>query len=85
MENEMSFNIGVEQKTTNIFNELLNEARNEIYLGCSEFSFLNFLVKFMHIKVLNSWSNKSFDMLLELLKAAFLMVTTIPSSFYEAI
>ena len=37
----------------------------------------------MHIKVLNSWSNKFFDMLLELLKVEFPM-TAIPSSFYEA-
>ena len=38
----------------------------------------------MHVKVLNSYSNKSFDMLLELLKAAFPMcTTTISSSFYE--
>ena len=40
LENEMSFNIGVviEQETTNIFQELLIEARSELYLGCSEFS-----------------------------------------------
>ena len=45
---------------------------------------LIFLVKLMHVKVLNSWSNKSFDML-ELLRAAFLMCSsTIPSSFYDA-
>ena len=38
----------------------------------------------MHVKVFNGWSNKSSDMLLELLKATFLMCsTTIPSSFYE--
>ena len=30
LENELSFNIGVEQKTTHIFRELLNEARNEL-------------------------------------------------------
>ena len=39
----------------------------------------------MHVKILNSWSNKSFDRLLELLKCVFSMCsTTIPSSFYEA-
>ncbi|TYK23155.1 uncharacterized protein E5676_scaffold142G001700 [Cucumis melo var. makuwa] len=39
----------------------------------------------MHIKVLNGWSNKSFDILFELLRAMFPMYsTTIPSSFYEA-
>ncbi|KAA0051737.1 uncharacterized protein E6C27_scaffold60G001270 [Cucumis melo var. makuwa] len=42
-------------------------------------------VRLMHVKVLNGWSNKSFDMLLELLRAAFPMCnSTIPSSFYEA-
>ncbi|KAA0040340.1 hypothetical protein E6C27_scaffold460G00450 [Cucumis melo var. makuwa] len=42
-------------------------------------------VGLMHVKVLNGWSNKSFDMLLELLRAAFSMCSsTIPSSFYEA-
>ncbi|TYK08760.1 NBS-LRR type resistance protein [Cucumis melo var. makuwa] len=42
-------------------------------------------VGLMHLKVLNGWSNKSFDMLLELLRAAFPMCnSTIPSSFYEA-
>ncbi|KAA0046644.1 CACTA transposable element [Cucumis melo var. makuwa] len=42
-------------------------------------------VGLMHVKVLNGWSNKSFDMLLELLRAAFPMCnSTISSSFYEA-
>ena len=84
LENEISFNIGVEQETTNIFQELLNEARNELYPGCSEFFSINFLVKLMHIEIFNCWSNKSFDMLLELLKVTFPMGTTILSSFYEA-
>ena len=38
----------------------------------------------MHINVPNGWSNKSFDMLLEQLKAVFPTSTTIPTSFYEA-
>ena len=66
LEDEMSRNIEVDidEDTTNIFQDLLNEACNELYPGCFEFSSLNFLVKLMHVKVLNSWSNKSFDMLL---------------------
>ncbi|TYJ99419.1 CACTA en-spm transposon protein [Cucumis melo var. makuwa] len=88
LEDEMPMNVGVEidgDRTNNIFQDLLNEARNELYPGCSEFLSLNFLVKLMHVKVLNGWSNKSFDMLLELLRATFPMCsTTIPSSFYEA-
>ena len=70
---------------SNIFKNLLNKACNELYPGYSEFSSSNFLVKLMHVKVLNGWSNKLFDMLLELLRATFPMCsTTIPSSFYEA-
>ncbi|KAL4030764.1 hypothetical protein IC575_009016 [Cucumis melo] len=88
LEDEMAMNVGVnidEDTRNNIFQDLLNQARNELYPGCSEFSSLNFLVKLMHVKVLNGWSNKSFDMLLELLRAAFPMCNnTIPSSFYEA-
>ncbi|KAA0066710.1 DNA/RNA polymerases superfamily protein [Cucumis melo var. makuwa] len=81
LEDEMPMNVGVDidEDRTNIFQNLLNEARNELYPGCSEFSSLNFLVKLMHVKVLNGWSNKSFDMLLELLRAAFPMCSTILS------
>ncbi|TYK26514.1 uncharacterized protein E5676_scaffold313G00940 [Cucumis melo var. makuwa] len=84
LEDEMLRNIGVdiEQDTTNIFQNLLNEARNELYPDCSELSFLNFLVKLMNVKVLNGWSNKSFDMLLELLRAAFPMCSSIIPSFH---
>ena len=58
--NEMSFNSGVdiEQETTNIFQDLLNEARSELYPSCSKIFSLNFLVKMTHVKVLNGWSNK---------------------------
>ncbi|TYJ97142.1 CACTA en-spm transposon protein [Cucumis melo var. makuwa] len=39
----------------------------------------------MNVRVLNGLSNKSFDMLLELLRAAFpIYSSTIPSSFYKA-
>ncbi|KAA0066369.1 uncharacterized protein E5676_scaffold602G00810 [Cucumis melo var. makuwa] len=39
----------------------------------------------MHVKVLNGWSNKFFNMLVELLRVTFSMCSSIvPSSFYEA-
>ena len=52
---EMPRNIGIdiEQDTINIFQDLLNKTRNELYPGCSEFLSLNFLVKLMYVKVLN--------------------------------
>ena len=50
------------------FDELLREAQRELYPGYSRFSKLSFIVKLLHLKVYNKWSNKSFDMLLDLLK-----------------
>ncbi|KAA0065615.1 wall-associated receptor kinase-like 10 [Cucumis melo var. makuwa] len=52
LEDKMPRNIGIdiEQDTTNIFKDLLNEAHNELYLDYSEFSSMNFLVKLMHVK-----------------------------------
>ena len=87
MENEISFNIvvDIEEETTNIFQDLLNEARSELYPSCSEYSSMNFFVKMMHVKVLNGWSIKSFDMMLDLIKFVFpICGTNVPSSFYEA-
>uniref|UniRef100_A0A9I9EE78 Uncharacterized protein n=1 Tax=Cucumis melo TaxID=3656 RepID=A0A9I9EE78_CUCME len=37
--------IDINEDRTNIFQDLLNEARNELYPDCSKFSSLNFLVK----------------------------------------
>uniref|UniRef100_A0A9I9EIC1 Uncharacterized protein n=1 Tax=Cucumis melo TaxID=3656 RepID=A0A9I9EIC1_CUCME len=47
LEDEMSRNIGVDidEDITNIFQDLLNETHNALYLDCSEFSSFNFLVK----------------------------------------
>ena len=70
---EALIGVDIEEETSNIFHDLLNEARSELYPDCSEYSSLKFLVKMMHIKVLNGWSNKSFDMMLGLIKSAFPM------------
>ena len=53
------------------YDDLFAALRSELYPGVSSFSSLNFLVKLMHLKVLNKWINKSFDELLKLLKLAF--------------
>ena len=50
---ELDRYIDIVEDTTNIFQALLNEARHELHLSCSEFSSLNFLVNLMHVKVLN--------------------------------
>ncbi|KAL7210232.1 hypothetical protein ACSBR1_031739 [Camellia fascicularis] len=54
----------VEEEDVRNFDKLLNDAQRELYLGCRKFSLLSFVVKMLHVKVLNKWSNKSFNMLL---------------------
>ena len=65
------------------FYRLLKDAENELYPGCTKFSKLSFLVRLFHLKCLNGWSNKSFDMLLELLKEALLVGEMLPKNHYE--
>lgn len=62
---------------------LLKEAKKMLFPG-ARLSSLNFIVKLLHIKVLNKWSNKSLDMILNLLKDTLPERTYLPSSTYEA-
>ena len=70
-------------KDSNKFEILFGEVEKELYLGSEKFLSRNFLVILMHLKVLNKWSNNSFDMLRKLLKNAFLEGMRIPRSHYE--
>ncbi|XP_057794760.1 uncharacterized protein LOC131011035 [Salvia miltiorrhiza] len=66
------------------FLKLLKDADKELYPGCKSFSKLSFVVTLMHIKIISRWSNKSFSMLLEVLKKALPDGESLPSSYYEA-
>ncbi|KAK4438800.1 hypothetical protein Salat_0214600 [Sesamum alatum] len=66
------------------FMRLLTDVDKELYPGCEKFSKLSFIVTLMHIKILSRWSNKSFSMLLEVLKKALPDGETLPCSYYEA-
>lgn len=60
-------NENLQANDENIRYEKLYEAvRNPLYEGCGE-SALTFVVKLMNIKVMNKWSDKSFETLLKLL------------------
>ena len=59
------------QSSNEQYDDLFTSLRSELYLSVSSFSSLNFLVKLMHLKVLNKWTNNLFDELLKLLKLAF--------------
>ncbi|XP_026383291.1 uncharacterized protein LOC113278748 [Papaver somniferum] len=70
-------------KVTESILGLLEEERRELHPGCSNMSSLNFLVKLMHIKVLNHMSIKAFNMVFKLLNEAF-PSASIPTTFYDA-
>ncbi|XP_021804336.1 uncharacterized protein LOC110748694, partial [Prunus avium] len=68
----------------NKFNDLFEEAKRELYPGCTTFSPLTFIIRLMHIKVLGRWSNKHFNMLLQFLKCSHPKGAIIPTSLYDA-
>lgn len=84
-DNVNEHSMGNNQRVTrSTFDELLNEAQKQLYPGCTRFSMFNFLVKLMHMKVVNNWSSKSFDMLLQLLRLAFPDGANLPRSYHHA-
>ncbi|XP_076952589.1 uncharacterized protein LOC143626347 [Bidens hawaiensis] len=66
------------------FDELFKELNTELYPGCSWMSSLNSLAILMHIKVINKWTDSTFDQLLEFLRVAFPKENKVPTSHYEA-
>ncbi|KAL5805069.1 hypothetical protein ACOSQ3_031869 [Xanthoceras sorbifolium] len=60
------------EKCNNRYRRVRSEVQEHL------FSNLSFLVKLMHIKCINGWSNKSFNMLLEILKDPFPMSLECP-------
>ncbi|XP_028103043.1 uncharacterized protein LOC114302247 [Camellia sinensis] len=66
------------------FDKLLNDAKREVYLGCTNYTLLKFVIELLNMKVTNHWSNKSVDTLLEFLTKLLPKDNLIPKSFYEA-
>ncbi|XP_041003134.1 uncharacterized protein LOC121248662 isoform X1 [Juglans microcarpa x Juglans regia] len=65
------------------FHQLLEDVRFPLYPGCAKFSKLSFINKLLHIKTIGRWTIKSFNMVLDLLKAAFPDIQ-LPNSYHEA-
>nr|GEV44462.1 hypothetical protein [Tanacetum cinerariifolium] len=65
------------------YKKLLKECDKELYQGC-KFSNLSFTLRLYHIKCVGEISNKTFSMILELIKDAFSHLSSLPSSNYEA-
>ncbi|KAM3397800.1 hypothetical protein P3S68_001313 [Capsicum galapagoense] len=66
------------------FYRLLEDAQTELYPGCTKVSKLSFVVKLLHLKCLNHWSNKSMDELLNFFKDVLPEGSFVPKCFYEA-
>nr|KYP30927.1 hypothetical protein KK1_049591 [Cajanus cajan] len=70
-------------KETTRFCKLVNDAHQEVYPGCKNFSKLSIIVRLLHIKNLHGWSNVSFNMLLQLLRELFPENSCLPSTFQD--
>lgn len=66
------------------FHKLMKDAEEELFLGCKNFSRLEFIVTLLHLKVSDHWSDKSFSGLLSTLQKAFNFDPSFPKSAHEA-
>jgi len=67
----------------NLYREIMEEAKRELYLGCTEESRLTFIIKLLHIKVYNRMTNSRFNAFLELLSTSLKNVPGLPKSYNE--
>ncbi|XP_028077760.1 uncharacterized protein LOC114279671 [Camellia sinensis] len=67
------------------FDKLFEDAQRKLYLDCTSFTMLSFVIKMLHIKVYNKWSNNSFDMVMKVFKATLPeWDETVPWTIYAA-
>ncbi|XP_062230316.1 uncharacterized protein LOC133928041 [Phragmites australis] len=64
--------------------KFVEDNSQELYPGCQKYSKLRFLVRLLHIKLLGGWTDRSFDLLLDLLNDAFPQGSALPKTFHEA-
>ncbi|GAA0163737.1 hypothetical protein LIER_19532 [Lithospermum erythrorhizon] len=69
---------------TNKFFRLMEEVEVELYPGCKFFSKLSFIVFLLQEKVINGWTDKSVDTLLNIFSLVLPEGSRIPTSYYEA-
>ena len=67
----------------NLYKEIIEETKRELYPGCTEESRLSFIIKLLHIKVYNQIPNSRFDAILQLLLASLKNVPGLPKSYNE--
>ena len=65
------------------FYNFLEDVEKELYPSCTKVTKLAFIIRLIHMKCLNGWSNKLFTMLLELLEEALPEGDNFPINYYE--
>ena len=66
------------------FDKLEEDAKCELYPGCTDYSILKFVIETLKVKVMTNLSNKRFDIMLELLIKVLPKGNLVPRSTYEA-
>ncbi|XP_028087696.1 uncharacterized protein LOC114288392 [Camellia sinensis] len=76
---------GLEREDFHKFTRLFKDAQRKVYRTCEKFSVLSFVIKMLHVKVYNKWSNKSFDMVMQVFKDILPECDpTVPWTLYDA-
>ena len=64
--------------------KLVIENSKELFPHCKKYTQLRFIIRLLHIKLLGGWSDKSFNLLLDLLNDAFPEGSALAKTFHEA-
>ncbi|CAL5428865.1 unnamed protein product [Camellia sinensis] len=76
---------GLEREDLHKFTRLFEDAQRKVYPTCEKFFVLSFVIKMLHVKVYNKWSNKSFDMVMQVFKDILPECDpTVPWTLYDA-
>ena len=66
------------------FDKLEEDAKHDLYSGCTDYSILKFFIEMLNVKVMTNLSNKRLDMMLELLTKVLPKGNLVPRFTYEA-
>ena len=82
---DMIRDIGEEAfERSHVHDNLSTEAERPLYPGCTKFKLLSAMVRLVHLKAKNGWSDKSFTELLDLLADMLPEGNELPKRNYEA-
>ena len=76
---------GLEREDLRKCIRLFKDAQRKVYPTREKFSVLSFIFMILHVKVYNKWSNKSFDMVMQVFKDILPECDpTVPWTLYDA-